>query len=185
MRLTLAAATLALLPAALFADDVTDTIESALAAYQEGDIAYAEEELTFALQLMKQLKAASLADLLPAAPDGWTRQEDPSAAQGFAMMGGAAASAEYSNGSESFTLTILIDNPMMASMGAIVANPAMAAASGGELLRVGREKFVAQDNQLIGLIDNRAMVQAEGASRAAMLAVIETMDFGALGDFGN
>lgn len=185
MRRIILATTLSLLAVPAFADDVTETIESALQAYNDGDLAYAEEELGFALQLLKQMKAASLADLLPAALDGWTREIDEGAAAGFSMMGGSAASAEYSNGGERFTLTIMIDNPMIASMGAVVGNPALAAASGGKLMRVGREKFLAQDGQVMGLIDNRALIQVDGDATDAIVAHIETMDFAALGTFGN
>ena len=75
------------------ADDVTDTIQSALDAYNEGDIAYATEELNFALQLLKEMRAGDLMSFLPEALDGWTREIDGDAAMALGMMGGTGASA--------------------------------------------------------------------------------------------
>ena len=170
---------------AALADNVSDTIESALAAYGEGDLAYAEEELTFAIQLLKQMRAASLSGFLPDPLDGWTKEDDPDAAAGLAIMGGSGAAATYSNGEDAFSLTIMVDSPMIASLGAMVSNPAMAAASGGEMIRIGREKFVRNDRQTAGLISNRALISAEGADADAIRAHLETMDFEALADFGD
>jgi len=178
----LVAASLAL-PAA--ADDVTDTLQSAIEAYQGGDIKYALEEIVYAQQLLNQMKASALEGFLPDAPEGWTREIDHEQMAGMGMMGGGTgAAAAYSNGSDQFKLTIMADNPMVASMAGIFSNGALLAAQ-GKLVRVGREKFIQQDNgQLMGVIDNRILVQAEGADSAAMLPVLEKIDFKELGRFG-
>jgi len=184
MRITATLAVLAFTALPTFADDVSDTIESALAAYQEGDLAYAQEELAFAIQLLKQMKAQSLEGFLPAPMEGWTR-EITDDASGMAVMGGSGASARYSNGTDTFSLSILADNPMVASMGAVIANPAMMAASGGKLIRVGRMKFMAQDEQLMGMVDNRILIQTEDGKVDDVVAHLKSMDFKALADFGN
>jgi len=54
------------LPAA--ADEISDTMQSALDAYNEGDAAYALEELDYARQLLLQLKTDALTQFLPEAP---------------------------------------------------------------------------------------------------------------------
>jgi len=165
------------------ADEVTDTLQSSLKAYEEGDLQYALEELDYAKQLMLSMKTEALTVFLPDAPDGWTRQVNSEMNAGLAMMGGGVgAEAEYSGGGDSFTITILADNPMVGAMGAMITN---AAAYGAKVERVGREKFMVQDGTVQGLIDNRILVKAEGGDVAEMLKVVETIDFRELGRFGN
>ena len=59
-----------------------------------------------------------------------------------------------------------------------------AAMLGMKLERVGREKFMNDDGELTGLIDNRILIQAEGAPIEVMIPVLEAIDFKALEDFG-
>jgi hypothetical protein len=181
---TLAAAfaALAALPAA--ADDVTDTIHSALDAYNDGDIAYATEELNYALQLLKEMRAGDLQSFLPGPLDGWSREFDDDAAMALGMMGGTGASANYTSGGDDFSITLIMDSPMIAGMAAMFSNPAIAASSGGRMVRVGREKFIAMDGNVSALIGNRVLVQAEGDDTNAIIAHLETMDLRALSQFG-
>lgn len=180
--LAAALAAVVALPAA--ADEVTDTIQSALDAYNEGDVAYATEELNFALQLLKEIRAGDLQSFLPEAQDGWTREIDTDAGAALGIVGGTGASAEYVSGSDDFTITLMMDSPMIASMAAMFANPAMATASGGKMVRVGREKFISMDDSVTALIGNRVLVQAEGSDTDAIIAHLEAMDLRALGQFG-
>ncbi len=166
------------------ADEVTDTLSSALQAYDEGDIDYAIEELDYAKQLLQAMSVQALTDFLPEAPEGWTREIGASEMNaGLAILGGGVgAEATYSNGSETVTVTIMADNPMVAMFGGMIANAGM---MGLKMHRIGREKFVFDDGQLTGLIDNRIMVQAEGADVDTMISILENMDFKALANFGN
>lgn len=175
---------LALLPATVMADDVTDTLDSARAAYEADHLDDAMKELTFAIQLIKQMRAGSLSDHLPPAQDGWTRTLNEDEASALAMMGGTAAAAEYTRDAESFSLTVMVDNPMMAGLINAFSSPAMMGTM-GNLVRVGREKFVEQGGDLTGLIGNRIMVQANGADPEVMLPYLEAMDFAALEALGN
>ena len=169
-------AVLAALPVA--ADDVTDALDSARGAYEEGDIAYAIEELTYARQLMLEQKAASFSALLPKPLDGWTREISTEGNAAMAMMGGGTtAEASYTKGGESFTITLIADSPMIAMMAGMIANPAMA---GGKMVRVGRQKFVDSDGELSTVVDNRVLVQASGGARDAMIAHLEAIDYAAL-----
>lgn len=170
------------LPAA--ADEVTETIQSALDAYNDGDLSYAAEELNFALQLLKEMRAGDLQAFLPEPMDGWTREIDADAAAGLAIMGGTGAAAEYSSGSDDFTITLMMDSPMIAGMAAMFTNPAIAASGGGKMIRVGREKFMSMDGTITGLIGNRVLIQAEGDDTDAIVAHLETMDLRALSQFG-
>ncbi|SFJ36172.1 hypothetical protein [Celeribacter neptunius] len=176
-------AALALTVTAAAADEVSDTLESALKAYGDGDVAYALEELDYAKQLMQEMQAGALSDFLPDAPEGWSAEEDTDAAAGFAMMGGGTASARrYSNDAgEEFTITIVADSPMIAMMGGMIQN---AGAMGMKMVRVGREKFLDNEGDLSALIEGRILVQASGEPRDVILPLLEGIDYRALGRFG-
>lgn len=165
------------------ADEVNDTLSSALQAYEEGDIDYAIEELDYARQLLKAMTTQELTGFLPEAPEGWTREiADNDMSAGLAFLGGGVgAEADYSNGTDRFTLSIMADNPMVTGFAGMIANAAML---GIKMHRVGREKFFVNDGELIGLVDNRILVQADGATPEVMIPILEQIDFPALEEFG-
>jgi hypothetical protein len=165
------------------ADEVTDTLSSALQAYEDGDIKYAIEELDYAKQLLQAMSAQELTSFLPEPPEGWTREigeSDMNAGLAF-LGGGSAAEASYTDGTERGTLSIMADNPMVAMFGGMISN---AAIMGLKTHRVGREKFLYDDGELTGLIDGRIIVQASGAEPEVMIPILEAIDFNALNDFG-
>ena len=165
------------------ADEVTDTLSSALQAYEDGDIEYAIEELDYARQLLQDLSSQALTGYLPEPLAGWTREiSDEGMNAGLAFLGGGvAAEAEYTDGSTRFKVTIMADNPMVAGFAPMIANAGL---MGMKMHRVGREKFYENDDQLIALIDNRILIQTEGAAPEVMIGVLEGIDFAALEEFG-
>jgi len=166
------------------ADEISDTIQSALDAYNAGDTTFAAEELAFAQQLLQEMSAMDLSDCLPDAPPGWTREVNTEMNAGLTMMGGGVgAEAEYSDGSTTFTVRVMADNPMVTAMAGMLSNTALMAAM-GKMTRVGRQKFVEQDGTMSTLVNNRVLVQAEGADPAVMLPVLEAIDYRKLGQFG-
>lgn len=177
----LAALLLAPLPAA--ADDITDALSAALGAYEDGDISDALGEIAYATQLLNALQAQGLANFLPEPLDGWTREvsDDVSASLGF-MGGGTAAQATYQGPSGQFSITLMADNPMVASMGAMLGNAAIMS-SMGQIVRINRENFLSADGDLSGLIGNRILIQAENGEEADMIAHLEQLDFDELEDF--
>ncbi|NDW53729.1 hypothetical protein [Aliiroseovarius sp. PrR006] len=179
---TLALAATLLTPGLAQADDVTDTLKSALEAYEEGDLSYALEELEFAKQLMQAMKTADLATFLPEAPDGWTRDVSDDVTTGMAMFGGGSgAEAIYSNDTESFTITIMADNPMVGALSGMMANASL---MGMKLERVGRQKYLNQDGELSGIVDGRILIQASGADVDTMKSILTEIDHRGLEDFG-
>jgi hypothetical protein len=187
LRFTPAVLALALaLPAA--ADEFTDTLESALEAYREGDISGAREDLDYAGKLLGALKSEALAKFLPAALPGWTRGEasadEAAAGAGFAGMlgGGASAAATYTKGAESLTITLVADSPVMSGIGAMISG--VAGLAGGKPMRIERTEFTEHEGDLQGMVDERVMVSVTGdASVEDKKAFLEAMDFEALGDF--
>lgn len=183
--LTLIAAVAMSLPLAAQADEISDTLEAALEAYNEGDLTYALEELDYARQKLMALRAEAFQDYLPEAPEGWTRDLETEMQAGLAMMGGGmGASAEYRSpdGSQYYTVTMMADNAMVASMGSMVAN---AAAMGMRVERVGRQRIAMNDGQAMALVNNRILVTVEGGDEALLLQAMEQIDFKELSSFGN
>ncbi|SMR70944.1 hypothetical protein SAMN04488030_0563 [Aliiroseovarius halocynthiae] len=179
---SLALAATLLTPGFAHADEVSDTLKSALTAYEEGDLSYALEELEFAKQLMQEMKTADLAKFLPEAPEGWTREVSTEVSAGMAIFGGGAGSeATYSDGSESFTITIMADNPMVGALSGMMQNAGL---MGMKLERVGRMKYLNQDGELSGIVDGRILIQAKGTSIETMKTILTEIDHRALEDFG-
>lgn len=182
MRIPLVAALL-LLPLPAGADDITDALAAATEAYEAGDIPDALGELAYATQLLNALQAQGLSNFLPEPLDGWTREIDDeiSASLGF-MGGGTAAEASYRGPTGGFTITMMADNPMVASMGAMLGNAAIMG-SMGRIVRINRENFLDADGDISGLIGNRILIQAEGGPVEDMVAHLEQIDFDALEGF--
>lgn len=183
MKKLILAASVALWAGPGQADDITEALQSAMEAYEDGDTQYALEELEYAKQLLQALKTDALVEFLPAAPDGWSREVNTEMNAGLAFMGGGTgAEATYDGDGQSITITVMADNPMVAGMAGMIGNAGL---MGAKIERVGREKFMVMDDEINGLVDNRILVKASGGDVDAMLALLETMDFRALGKFGS
>ena len=181
---------LALLPFLAFApaasaDEFTDVIAGALEAYEEGDITVAREELDYAMKLLTDLKAQSLAGFLPAALPGWTRSHAEAEGGGMAMAmlgGGTTAAATYTDGSQEMTITLMANSPMVSGVAAMITG--MAAMGGGKPIRIQRTQFGVNDGEMQGVVDGDVLVSVSGdASVEDKTAHIEAMDLKALGDF--
>lgn len=176
---------LALAAQAAGADEFTEVIEEALDAYRAGDITVAQEELEYALGLLRELKAASLADYLPAPLDGWTRQDEDAQGAGFGMAvlgGGSSAAATYRRGSESLTITLVANSPVVSGIGAMITG--MGAIAGGRPLRIQRVQFANNEGELQGVVEGRVLVMVSGnASVDDKVAHLEAMDLRALAGF--
>jgi hypothetical protein len=179
-----AALAAALLPAPALADDITDALNAAIEAYEEGEIQDALAETAYATQLLNELQSQGLAGFLPEPLDGWTRELSENPAQGLGFMGGgSAAEAEYTGPEGRFTIMMVADNPMVGAMAGMLGNPALMSTM-GRIERINGESFLDADGELSGLIGNRVLVQASGASVSTMSAHLEQVDFDALAEFG-
>lgn len=182
MRILAAAAAVLVAAQPLMADEISDTLQSALDAYEEGDAQYALEELDYARQLLLALKTDALVEFLPAAPDGWTREVNTEMNTGLSMMGGGTgAEATYQGEGQRITITFMADNPMVGAMAGMISNAAML---GAKVERVGREKFMVKDGEVTGLVDNRILVKGTGGEVETILELLGTVDFRELKRFG-
>lgn len=182
-RYLLAAAAAAFVVTSAAADEITDTLQNAIDAYNDGDVQYALEEIAFAQQLLQELKAGALVELLPPAPEGWTRSIDDNQNIGAIFGGGTGAAAVYSKDNTYVNVSIIMDSPMIAGMAGIFGNAALIA-SQGKMVRVGREKFIDQGNEMVGMIDGRIMIRADGADADTMIPILEGFNFRELSRFG-
>ncbi|WP_198371714.1 hypothetical protein [Roseomonas rosulenta] len=163
---TAIAALLAAAPAR--ADDVLNAITEAQRAYQGGQFQAAQTALQEALQLLSQRAAAGLAAALPDALPGWTAEEATSNAAGVAgLLGGSTASRSYRNAQgQTVEIQVMSDNPMIAQLGPILANPMLAGAM-GRLVRIGEQRAIqGNDGNVQMLVDNRILVQVQGDAPA-------------------
>ncbi len=183
---TIIPATLAaLLAAPLFADEVSDALKAASDAYAAGDMGKTSEQMTMAGQALGALQSAILANLLPAAPAGWTKTMTADFNKGFAIAGGGSgAEARYENADQSlsFTMSFIADNPMVGSMAAMLGNAQMMAMM-GKVVKVGDQPLLQTDNNVSTLANARVLFQAQGAAVDVMMPLIQTIDFAKVGVF--
>ena len=186
MKRIIALATAALILAGpAQADEIEAAIEAALEAYRAGDLGLAREEIEFAATLIGQKKAEGLSDYLPPAQPGWRREDVAGAAQGMAAFGGGImAAARYTGAEGRFEIEIMADNQLVASMAAMLGNPALMATM-GTVHREGRQKYVVtHDGEIQTLVDNRVLVKVTGqAPIEAKRAHFRAMDLEALGAY--
>ncbi len=183
--LTVVPFVIALTTSAARADEVSDALQAALDAYNSGNLAKTGENLTMATQAMAGQQSALLAALLPAAPDGWTATATSDFAQSFGIMGGGAGAEmryESADQSQSYTMSFIADNPMVASMGAMLGNAQMMAMM-GKVVKIGDQALLQTDNNLSTLINSRVLFQAQGAATDVMLPVVKNIDFAKAGLF--
>lgn len=153
-----AAVALVAFPAA--GNEIEDTIKAALEAFQAGDLKMANEELTYAQQLIAQQKAQSLASYLPEPLEGWTREEGESG--GMPGLGGLMASATYAGADSRVEVQIMAENQMVASMMMMFNNPIMLGQM-GELTRIGRQKVIkTKQGEYQALLENNVMISISG-----------------------
>lgn len=164
------------------ADEFTDTLESALKAYRDGDVKTASDDLGYATKLLGSQKAEALAKFLPAAPAGWTREDAAPDDSGIGMAvfgGGTTVSATYSKADSSAEISLIADSPLVASMGAALK---FAQGAAGKPFRIQRVEFADMDGELQGLVNDRVLVSVSGdASAEDKKALLEAMDLAGLG----
>ena len=169
-----------------YADEITDTIKEALAAYEKGDTSQAKEDLTYALELIKQKKGDTLKNFLPEPLSGWQADAPVVENMGAAMMGGGTTLRRvYTKGEGRITIEMVADSPLVQSIGAILSNPMFAA---GRFKRIHRQKAMIEydaqnrSGKVTMMINNRIAIGVTGekVSEADMIAYAEAIDIDGL-----
>ncbi|MCU0815265.1 MAG: hypothetical protein MUF74_01920 [Cypionkella sp.] len=166
------------------ADEVSDRIDAARAAYDAQDLRTAGAELAAASKAIAEMKSALLAQSLPAAPEGWSQTINTEFQANLAIAGGGTG-AEASYAAEdgtTVTVNMMMDSPMLAMMMGMFGNPQMLAMM-GKTVEVNGATLLDQDNSLTTVVDNRIMVSISGAPADQLLPFAQGMDFVALAGF--
>ncbi|UCD88625.1 MAG: hypothetical protein JSW04_09120 [Desulfobacterales bacterium] len=128
---------------AVWADEITDSIEEAIEYYKEGDFVEAASSLDYASQLIRQKRGGNLEAFLPEPLAGWAAEDIKSKAAGAGYFGGGiSAQRRYRKDRSSVTIEIIADSPALQSMIMVFSNPAFASADGGKLTKIKRQKAV-------------------------------------------
>lgn len=133
----------------LFADEVTDPIDTALKAYKDKDYKLAMDELKYATVVLQKLDAAQNQKLLPDPLKGWNKTEGDKGAQAAMSMlgGGSMTSANYTHDAETIEIQIIANSPMIATIGMMISNPMFAQGEGSEPYRYKRLKGIKQKDE--------------------------------------
>ena len=128
---------------AVFADEITDSIEEAMEYYNESNYVEAANSLDYASQLIRQKRSGKLEALLPEPLAGWSAEDVKSKAVGPGYLGGMiSAKRKYKKDKSSVTIEIIADSPALQSMVMLFSNPAYASADGGKLTKIKRQKAI-------------------------------------------
>jgi len=164
------------------ADDVSDQIDKAAAAWRAHDSKAAITALDAASSLLHQARADALKALLPLAPPGWTSDPAETSAVTAAMLGGGtSATGTYHNGQQRVEVQITTDSPMLMGMAALLSSP-MASASGIKTVLIGGRpmSYTANDNSYMTLVADKIMVKVDGSKDTpdpALRSFVASIDF--------
>lgn len=171
------------------ADEVIEQIELGLELYQEQEYGAAITELEFAIEDMRKMMSGLIAQTFPEAPSGWTAQEASSGSNGggaAAMFGAGGTSLErvyqQEDGNGQLTASMMLDSPLIQSMGAMFNNPAIIAAQPNmERVRLGREAAVVKWEpersraEVTLMLDGRIMMQVKGENLDSQEVAVDLM----------
>jgi len=176
-----------LLSTNVMADDISDTLEEALASYKKGDVTEAKEDVIYALELLKQQSGNTLKDQLPDALEGWEAEDAKAETAGAGMLGGGTVlSRTYKKDNSRVMIEIITDSPLVQGLGSMFANPMFN--TGGEIKRINREKATIKYNkqresgEITLMVDKRFVVNVKGTkvSKEDLIEYTKAIDFKAL-----
>ncbi len=148
MRAALLATAIALImPAAAWADEVTDQLDQARGYYDQGDLTGAISELEFALQAMRGRIGQALLATFPPAPAGWTIDAADDAAQASIpfVTPGTMLSRTYRapGGATTIEAQLMSGGGFLQGLAGMLTSPQMLAAQpNAKRVRIGRENAV-------------------------------------------
>lgn len=172
--------------ASVRADDVEDSVQEAMKAYQGGDYQGAASSLEYAAQLVRQKRGTALQSVFPPPLAGWSAAEAKAETAAASLFGGmTSAERVYTRGDATVTVRIVTDSPMLQGLMAFLTNPAMAAASGVKMQRIADQKGMVKydpatkDGEVTVVVANRFMVTVEGqgAEQQDLVAYAGAVDY--------
>lgn len=131
-------------------DEFPKVLAETATLWQKNQFGEVKKNLDYLSQLVAQKRLKQLQTFLPEPPAGWTASKVEGQAVGAAMLGGGTTvSRTYTNkAGAQVKIEITGDNPALAQMMTLFANPMIAQSSGAEVMRIGREQALYQDAEL-------------------------------------
>jgi hypothetical protein len=167
------------------ADDITDSLNDALAKYNSGQYTEAINSINYAEQLIIQKKGEALVQVFPKPLDGWQAEEvksDP------IFGGGITAERRYTRDAAAVTISIASDSPMLQATMMLFTNPMFATADGGKLETINGQKAIvkyspeSKGGEIQVVADSRFLITVNGSEVAKedMTAYLGSLDFNKL-----
>jgi len=104
---------------------------------------------------------------------------------GAAMFGGGiSSSAKYSNGTESYEVTILGNSPMFAMVSGVVSNAMLASSSGAKIEKIGDMKASVRDQngevEVMVPFEGNTLVTTKGPNRENAIKITKNLGWDVL-----
>ncbi|KQC10498.1 MAG: hypothetical protein APR54_03115 [Candidatus Cloacimonas sp. SDB] len=170
----------------LNADDVIDSINEGLDYYKSGDYSSAIESLSYANQLIKQIKGGQLENCFPEPLSGWEASAATSTAAGEAMFGGGVtAERSYTKEDANVQIQFITDSPLMQTVMMMFSNPMFATSDGGKMEKIAGQKAIVKydENSKSGEIqiafNNKYLITVNGnyVDRDILVKYTAAIDF--------
>ena len=161
------------------ADDVSDRLDAARAAYGRGDALRALEGLQAAEGVLTSRLAEQYARTLPPPPAGWDASP-PDTQPLDSIGGGLTIERGYQKGQAALNASLIVDNPAVANVLALFQPNAAAVAAGGwKSVKIGGEDALLRydaankEGELVFVLQGRAALQIEGSEIASEQALLD------------
>jgi len=177
---------------AVWADEVTDSIEEGIGYYKEGDFVEAANSLDYASQLIRQKRSGNLEVFFPDPLSGWIAEDIQSQSAGTGFLGGMiSAKRTYRKNQSSITAEIIVDSPVIQSMIMVLSNPAFASADGGKLTKIKKQKAIlkyqpsGKNGEINIVVAEKYLVNIEGqnVSKDDLVDYASAIDYQKLKEF--
>ena len=176
------------------ADSITDQIDAARRAYENGEPRVAIQALEFAAEEIKSQITAQQLKVLPDPLPGWSAEDPESQTPSFAaMIAGTNLTRRYANAETGARVEISVtaDSPLLGMLGMMIGSPMMMQAAGGNTRPFsfeGHRGTIEQDpdagtTKVALMVGTRILIQLEGsqgADRQVLEAYLKAMDLKAL-----
>lgn len=179
-----AALSAAFIASPAFADDVSDAIAEAKAAYDAGDLSGTKQSLDLAGQLVAQRQAEGLARLLPEPPAGWTAEAaDTSGGMGSFLGGGLVVKRVYAKADKDVTIQLMANSPILGSLAPLFSNVQMLGGMGKAFRQKGRVGVLTGEGEIQMVLGKSYLTVSGSGSEADKRAMLELIDVAAVEGF--
>ena len=147
-----------------WADQVTDQLQQAEAAYGQKNFAAALTALATAVTLIRQIKAETWKAVLPDPPPGWTADDAKVITVGPALLGGGSSTERrYRHPGGTVDISLIADSPVLQSVAMLLGAGMLV--SGSELLIIEgqRVSYDANENSLQAIVADKVLVKVQGS----------------------